>query len=555
MRGLILALGLSAGLITCALVFRPILPIDETRYLSVAWEMQWRGDYLVSHMSGHTYSHKPPLLFWLINAVWVMFGESATVARLVAPSAGLVCLLLVRLVARGFWPDDRKAHSLAPVLMAATLLWCIFEPMTMFDTLVTVAVLTSTIGLQWVCRGAKIRGWLTVGLAIGLGLLAKGPVILLFVIPGSFAIGWWHQQVSASQKKPFWLGWSLATVTAILLGASIILAWAIPSAIAGGDEYAHDLFLGQTAGRMVKSFAHKRPVYWYLPFLPVCALPWIAYRPVWHTWQALKSDRTLQMLLGWMTCTFVLFSLVSGKQLHYILPLVPLWTLVIARTISTRSEANVSKLDLLPVMLTCFASMLLPLLLNHVESFSKQGLSGLIEDWTAFAFGGIGLLTILFPLRTLSQQVGLIATCSILWSCTFLAGTANYWQGCDLTGLAAEVRRHELPVVWYGDNQAQLNFLGRIRTVEQASDADELANVVQERPETLVVFPNPKVRRSARSPATGSHAVEDTARIRSSQITEQFLKKLPDYKAELIFVYTRNRELYTEDYYLLKLTR
>ena len=47
---------------------RPLWPVDETRYASVAWEMWLRGDFLVPYINGEPYSHKPPLLFWLIHA-------------------------------------------------------------------------------------------------------------------------------------------------------------------------------------------------------------------------------------------------------------------------------------------------------------------------------------------------------------------------------------------------------------------------------------------------------------------------------------------------------
>ncbi|VAW80265.1 Polymyxin resistance protein ArnT, undecaprenyl phosphate-alpha-L-Ara4N transferase; Melittin resistance protein PqaB, partial [hydrothermal vent metagenome] len=36
---------------------RPLLPVDETRYLSVAWEMWWRGDFLVPYLNGEAYHH------------------------------------------------------------------------------------------------------------------------------------------------------------------------------------------------------------------------------------------------------------------------------------------------------------------------------------------------------------------------------------------------------------------------------------------------------------------------------------------------------------------
>ena len=59
------------ALVVTALATRPLLRVDETSYLGVAWEMWTTGEYLVPHLNGEPYSHKPPLLFWLINLAWV----------------------------------------------------------------------------------------------------------------------------------------------------------------------------------------------------------------------------------------------------------------------------------------------------------------------------------------------------------------------------------------------------------------------------------------------------------------------------------------------------
>ena len=70
--------------------------MDETRYASVAWEMWLRGDFLVPYINGEPYSHKPPLLFWLIHLGWALFGVNDWWPRLVAPlcALGSVPLLL-----------------------------------------------------------------------------------------------------------------------------------------------------------------------------------------------------------------------------------------------------------------------------------------------------------------------------------------------------------------------------------------------------------------------------------------------------------------------------
>ena len=77
--------GLWLVLVATGLLTRPLMPIDETRYVSVAWEMWVGGDALVPHLNGEAYGHKPPLLFWLINLVWAVFGVSEMAARVVAP--------------------------------------------------------------------------------------------------------------------------------------------------------------------------------------------------------------------------------------------------------------------------------------------------------------------------------------------------------------------------------------------------------------------------------------------------------------------------------------
>ena len=59
--------GLWIVMVATAIGFRPLLPVDETRYLAVAWEMWRDGNFLVPHLNGETYSHKPPLLFWLMH--------------------------------------------------------------------------------------------------------------------------------------------------------------------------------------------------------------------------------------------------------------------------------------------------------------------------------------------------------------------------------------------------------------------------------------------------------------------------------------------------------
>ena len=122
-----------SALLAAAILLRPLLPIDETRYITVAWEMWQSGDYWVPTLNGELYSHKPPLYFWFMNLGWAIFGVSETWARLVAPLFGLGTLWLTAKLARELWPDvsaeigDARA-MMAPLMMLTGLYWTVFRP-------------------------------------------------------------------------------------------------------------------------------------------------------------------------------------------------------------------------------------------------------------------------------------------------------------------------------------------------------------------------------------------------------------------------------------------
>ncbi len=87
---------------------------------------------------------------------------------------------------------------------------------------------------------------------------------------------------------------------------------------------------------MVDSFAHAHPAWWYLPWLLVLCAPWIwlpwLWRAVLRSWQ--EPDSGTRFCLYWLLGVLILLSLVSGKQLKYLLPLAPAFALLVARVLA-----------------------------------------------------------------------------------------------------------------------------------------------------------------------------------------------------------------------------
>jgi len=471
MRYLLWTICLAILLVVTELVSRPLLPIDETRYMSVAWEAHVSGDHLVSHLNTKTYAHKPPLLFWLINAVWYVTGLNEHAARLVSPTAGIACLLLTALMARKLWPEAISFQRCAPMMLLSMTVWIVFCPVTMFDMLLTCFTLIGLLGVLRAEAGAAKTGWLLAGIAMGLGVLSKGPVILVHVVPAALLAPWWSLRVRTA-----YIRWYAGCLFAITIAACIGLSWALPSAAAGGKAYSDELLFGQTAGRMVNSFAHREPFWWYLPVLPICLTPWILFGATWRGMRTTTLDSPLKFLLSWAGASFLILSLVSGKQAYYLMPVIPAFALIIAR-LATAIEGPILKRDLSVVAAGTMLLGAFPLIANHAPALAETRLKDLIADWYSIPMMACGVALLLFSWKRIESAVFAAGTTAILFFVLVIVSVKpTLWQWFDFQPLAAAAARHEGGVAWYGGYHGQLNYQGKIRHVHEANNREDLSN-------------------------------------------------------------------------------
>lgn len=307
-------------LLPLAILFPPI-PIDETRYLTAAWEMFNSGQWLVPTVNGAWYSDKSPLLFWLIAGGWEILGVHTWVARVEALIVALGMLLALRRLAARLGMDARGAET-AMWLLAGCLGFTVFSTAIMFDLLLALCVLGALHALLDLDAGKWTRGIAALGVTIGLGILAKGPVVLLHVAAVAILAPLWSGIARLRMAR-----WYLALFAGLLIGIAIALCWLLPAALYAGPTYWQPL-LDKVSGRIAHSFAHNRPWWWYLPLVPVLLLPWLlTLRAPAKAWQNLWRGRFGHFLWCWWVVPFVAFCAISGKQIHYLLPLLPAWAL------------------------------------------------------------------------------------------------------------------------------------------------------------------------------------------------------------------------------------
>lgn len=467
-------------------LLRPAAPIDETRYLTVAWEMHESGDFLVSHLNGETYAHKPPLLFWLINIVWSVFGTEEAAARLVAPAFSVVSLWLTILIARRIWPDDSGVAVVAPLIQCSLMLWMVYAPTTMFDSLLTVFAQTGLLGILQLDRGRIRSGTALMGLGLGLGILSKGPVIFVHVLPAA-ALGFlWSAE--ARQRKLYWYG---ATLAGVIAGVIIAAAWALPSAMSGGEAYADELLWGQTAGRMVDAFAHRKAWWWYAPAIVPCALPWLLFRPLWMGLRRVERTSATMFCSVWCFSTLGILTLISAKQPHYLLPSAPGAALLIA-CVATRIPVT-SRSDLGLIAWGTIFCGVIPPLLNHLPGMEWTNLSQAIPDLAAVPLTLCGLVLLISAEQPTETAVRRISTCAaIFFSCLIAALSFNFWHEFDLMPVAKYVRTlmdDDIPVAWYGSYHGRLQYLGRLsEPVAELHSPEEVGTWLASHPNGRVLF-------------------------------------------------------------------
>ncbi len=308
-RRILLLLVLSVALSFWTALRYPLVDPDEGRNAEVAREMAVSGDVVIPHLAGMPYLDKPPLLFAAGALAIRVLGHVPLAARLPAILASLATLLVLARAARRLEPEGHAERVVA--LTAFAPLFAVLSAYVIFDMPLALAVTVVWTGLAAELEhGATSSRRAAMWLAVALGVLDKGPVMLAWAIGGSLAAA----LVLRARRPLGWLAW--------------LPGWAILLALAGGwfalalrrhPEYAHYAFLEESLERMTTSgFKREQPA-WFVPAVFAGgALPWSLVTP-WR-WPRSVASRVATAFVLFAT---VFFTISHSKLVTYLLPAVP----------------------------------------------------------------------------------------------------------------------------------------------------------------------------------------------------------------------------------------
>jgi 4-amino-4-deoxy-L-arabinose transferase-like glycosyltransferase len=338
---------------------------DEGRNANIALGMLESGDWLVPRLNGDPYLDKPPLHFWSVAAGMRLLGADGWGARLPNALFFVVTAALLGAVGRRMW--DERAGQLSAWVYATTLAPFVAANVVTPDTGLAAFVVLLVYAYWGAEHGghgsvARCGWWLLAGAACGLGLLTKGPAMLVFLPPlaAHLALRWRHRGCPLGPGP--WLGLTVAA----LLG----LAWYLPivRSLPGAGAYLLD---NQAVGRLVGSRWDRSPgwagaVEVYLPTLVAGVLPWSfwwlarARRLSW--WRPLRPSASTLLLGLWFALPLIVFALASSRLPLYLLPLFAPFALATGRGLSLAwSGASRARRQWAAVLLIAWCAVLLGL--------------------------------------------------------------------------------------------------------------------------------------------------------------------------------------------------
>lgn len=475
------------------------MPMYSTRTLAVAWEMWHRHSFLVPYLNGAPYSDKAPLLFWLIHAGWAVTGVGDGWPRLLEVLLGGVELVLCLRLAQRLFPERPGVAYAAPLLLMSFSYAFLFGLQSMYEVLLADCVLAALLALR--PGPGQMRPNLPgFAAAMALGLLAKGPVMLLHAgLPWLLGPLW---QPWAAQHRRRWYATGALTVLAAL---TVLLAWALSASAVGGEAYRQQLLFHQTAGRVVDAFAHRQPFWWYLPVLPVLVFPIVLWPRPWLGLARLpfRRDHGLRFLAAWLGPVLLGFSMVSGKQAYYLLPEYAGFALLLAAALDHAPFPASRWFG--PWPLAAFALALgigllwLPTLVAHGTATAPMLQS------VALRSRGFGLLFVLLAAMLARRRAGLekivlAALLGVLAINTLF--TLTWWHAFDLrdaSAVLAKAQAEGRPMFNNEGYNGQFNFFGRLTTpIDEDAGPEALHRWAAAHPQGVVIS-YPKTEAEARA--------------------------------------------------------
>jgi 4-amino-4-deoxy-L-arabinose transferase-like glycosyltransferase len=313
---------------------------DEPREADIAWRMSWQTDKAVPLLAGEPFCEKPPLTYWLAALPIAALGDRAWVARLPNLLYALITALSVGMLASrsaGRYAGVVGAIAVSTFLLSYQIaIWLATDAPLL--AAVSAALLGAYIGFYATSSRERLRGYLVMHAALGLGFLSKSAVAWMVPALGLLTLSIWEKRWRELFRWELYVG--------LLLQAAMILTW-VGFVYRGenGAQHLQVFFWNNLVGRFAAvdappelqyAAAHRNSPGKYLLELPLYVFPWTllvaaAARRAWRQRQTSAHDnRAVRFALATSLPPLLLLSLAATARNIYFAPALPGIALLLA---------------------------------------------------------------------------------------------------------------------------------------------------------------------------------------------------------------------------------
>jgi len=321
LAGIVLLLALLAAI--CA-PLSPLFDPDEGYYPATAAETLRSGTYWDLRLNGEPRWEKPFLSYGFIEASFQLFGESVAAARLPSAVQGVALVAIVGLIVARL--AGARAGVLCSLVVGTSLGVSVFSRIAHPEIAVVLGIIAAELLIcVWLSASNRIAercAAVGVGLAVGFGVLAKGPVaaaLPLLMLVCMIALVRPKDRLGALVED---------AGLSVCVAAVLALPWYVAMTARHGTAFLEEAVWRQNVGRYTSTvYGHRTSVFALCLPAVLALLPWTGMLP-----QALRRLRARDIsprellrtgMFASAVTAFVFYSLSRSKLPSYVLVCVP----------------------------------------------------------------------------------------------------------------------------------------------------------------------------------------------------------------------------------------
>lgn len=384
----------------------PPLDRDESRFTQATKQMIETGDFIEIRFQDEARNKKPIGIYWMqaVTAGWLTSPPHNDIWAYRIPSvlAGIFAVLFVFGLGRKLF--DEEVGLISAGILASSLLVIGEAHIAKTDAVLFACVAAAHLLVAEFFLAArqgapqpKVRYSALLGLAIGIGFLVKGPMILFFVGLTVIAVSMWERR---------W-GWISTMRPIFALGIIILInvPWLVAIGLVTNGDYFKEAIGQDFLGKAIASQeSHWGPPGYYLVSLLLGFWPgWLFLAPGIVYGIARSREGAVRFLLSWIIPAWIILELAPTKLPHYPLPIYPAIALLCGAAVMAGVRESRAFLDNMPVKIGAVLWLMVTLALVGAALFyvpSAYGTGDSILLWVlAVPVVGAACVAVLFLLR------------------------------------------------------------------------------------------------------------------------------------------------------------